>query len=771
MKKTHKFSALLISLLISLQVFAESPSIIPYPQKLIQKNGTFIFSKNTIIKETQKNACSEKIEQQFTDHFQLITGIKLQSKSALSTKTANFIRFKTNRDIVNEGYTLNITPDSIIIAASTESGFFYAIQTLYQLLPADIYGSKRSGIKKWTVPCIEIEDAPRFAYRGLHLDVCRHFFPVSFIKKYIDAMAIHKLNRFHWHLTDDQGWRIEIKKYPLLTQIGSYRNGTLKGYYFENFPQQFDNKRYGGFYTQEEAREIVAYAAKRQITVIPEIEMPGHAVAALAAYPEFSCNRKKLTVETKWGIFDDVFCARDTTFTFLENILTEVMDIFPSEYIHIGGDECPKTRWRTCPDCQNRIKSLGLKDEHELQSYFIQRIEKFVNNKGRKIIGWDEILQGGLAPNATVMSWNGIEGGITAAKSGHDAIMTPENMCYFDKYQDDPATEPTTIGGMLRISDVYGYEPVPASLTSEEAKHIIGAQANVWTEYILDSRHVEYMAFPRASALSEVLWTLPENKNQLRFNQAMIKQYQRYKAADIRASESFLSISAQMKTHENHKAVIELVSNVPNAKIYYTIDGREPNIHSQLYSTRVEIDKETTIRAQTYTGTKKTGKAFSKTYAANIASGLTYAKINQSSWLNGAVEYALTDGIFGDLQSLQRWQAFYGADDHQLVLDLKSPVNFSQVNIGILYLPGMRGLITPEITIAVSDDGIHFDSIASYKPTVPANSIRKIIRPEVRFPEVKKQFIKIICKNSGQSEGVKGILDNSLLFVDEIEVN
>jgi len=771
MKKTHRYLAISIFFVFSLQIFAVSPSIIPYPQKLIQKEGNFVFSKNTGYSENEPNSISAKTAIQFTSNFLKVTGINIKKNTESYKESVNFIRFCSNPDIVNEGYKLLVTPDSIIISASTESGFFYAIQTLYQLLPADIYSSKRSGIKKWTVPCVEIEDAPRFAYRGLHLDVCRHFFPVSFIKKYIDAMAIHKLNRFHWHLTDDQGWRIEIKKYPLLTQIGSYRNGTMKGYYYENFPQQFDNKRYGGFYTQEEAREIVAYAAERQITVIPEIEMPGHAVAALAAYPEFSCTRKNISVERKWGIFDDVFCPRDTTFAFLEDILTEVMDIFPSQYIHIGGDECPKTRWKTCPDCQKRINSLGLKDEHELQSYFIQRIEKFVNSKGRKIIGWDEILQGGLAPNATVMSWNGIEGGISAAQSGHDAIMTPENMCYFDKYQDDPATEPTTIGGMLRVSDVYGYEPVPATLTPDEAKHIIGAQANIWTEYILDSRHVEHMAFPRVSALSEVLWTLPENKNQLRFNQAMIKQYQRYKAEDIHASESFFSISAQVKTHENHKTLIELVSNVPNAKIYYTTDGSSPDIHSQFYNSPVEIDKKTTVRAQTYTGTKKIGKAFSKTYAANIASGLTYAKINQSSWLNGASEYALTDGIFGDVQSLQRWLAFYGADNHQLVLDLKSPVNFSQVNIGILYLPGMRGLITPEITIAVSDDGVHFDSIATYKPAIPADYMRRIIRPEIRFPGVKKQFIKITCKNSGQSEGVKGILENSLLFVDEIEVN
>jgi len=426
------------------------------------------------------------------------------------------------------------------------TGIFYALQTLYQLLPADIYGKNRSDIKKWEIPCVNIEDAPRFSYRGLHLDVCRHFFPVEFIKKYIDAMAIHKLNRFHWHLTDDQGWRIEIKKYPLLTEIGSQRPETLIGHYYENMPQQFDNKTYGGYYTQDEAREIVKYAASKFITVIPEIEMPGHAMAAIAAYPYLSCTQKPLNVATKWGVFDDVFCTRETNFTFLEDVLSEIMAIFPSEYIHIGGDECPKTRWKNCPDCQARIKKLKLKDEHELQSYFIQRIEKFVNAQGRKIIGWDEILEGGLAPNATVMSWRGIDGGIAAAKSGHNVIMTPMSHCYFDFYQAEPATEPTAIGGYVPLIKVYDFEPVPKVLTAEEAKYIIGAQANVWTEYITSASHVEYMAYPRASALSEVLWTNPENKNWTRFSANMLNAFDRFKALDINASKAFFDINAKV---------------------------------------------------------------------------------------------------------------------------------------------------------------------------------------------------------------------------------
>jgi hexosaminidase len=348
-----------------------------------------------------------------------------------------------------------------------------------------------------------MDDIPKFQWRGMHLDVSRHFFSKEFIKKYIDYLAMYKMNTFHWHLTDDQGWRIEIKKYPKLTEVGAWRNGSMTGHYTD---QTFDDIRYGGFYTQEEIKEIVAYAKERYITVVPEIEMPGHALAALASYPEFSCTGGPFEVGKSWGVFDDVFCPKDETFTFLENILAEVIALFPSEYIHIGGDECPKVRWKSCPKCQKRIKDEKLKDEHELQSYFIQRIEKFVNSKGRKIIGWDEILEGGLAPNAAVMSWRGTEGGIAAAKEKHFVVMSPGSHCYFDHYQGEPKNEPIAFGGYTNVEKVYSFNPIPKELSEEESKYILGAQANVWTEYINTPEHVEYMVFPRIAALSEVLW-------------------------------------------------------------------------------------------------------------------------------------------------------------------------------------------------------------------------------------------------------------------------
>jgi hexosaminidase len=390
------------------------------------------------------------------------------------------------------------------LAGGSSAGVFYGIQTLKQTVPSD-------PAEAYVLPSLEIVDRPAFPYRGMHLDVSRHFFDVAFIKKHLDAMAQAKMNTFHWHLTDDQGWRIEIKHYPRLTDVGAWRSGSQQGPYSL---QNFDTLRYGGFYTQDQIREVVAYAAERHITVVPEIEMPGHALAALAAYPQFSCNQKPLEVARGWGVFDDVFCAgNDETFVFLENVLREVFALFPSPYVHIGGDECPKTRWKSCARCQARMQAEGLKDEHELQSYFIQRMERFANANGRKIIGWDEILEGGLAPNATVMSWRGESGGKAAAQSGHDAIMTPGKPCYFDHYQAKPDGEPHAIGGFNPVQAVYLYPVVPAGLSPEEATHILGSQGNVWTEYMLTPDHVEYMMHPRMEALAEVLWTGPRKES------------------------------------------------------------------------------------------------------------------------------------------------------------------------------------------------------------------------------------------------------------------
>lgn len=510
-----KLLSILTLLFISTISFAQKSTlpIIPQPNELALKEGSFTISPTTKIVLRGADNFKKDIEW-FNDYLEKNYGFRLEFIQSES-KIGNFIQFE-HPDFeagFKENYHLDINKARIkIIAEDDGAGAFYALQSLVQLIsPQEVKSLKAAPKKSFEVPCLYIKDRPRYQWRGMHLDVCRHFFPVSFVKRYIDLIAAYKMNTFHWHLTEDQGWRIEIKKYPKLTSVGAWRSGTMVGSYKD---KKYDTIRYGGFYTQEEIKDVVAYATIRHITVVPEIEMPGHSLAAIAAYPWLSCNGQKQEVAKGWGVFDDVFCTKDSTFQFLQDVLTEVMELFPGKYIHIGGDECPKTRWKTCPNCQALIKKEKLKDEHELQSYFITRIEKFVNSKGKQIIGWDEILEGGLAPNAAVMSWRGTEGGIAAAKQKHFVVMSPGKPCYFDHYQSkDKSKEPLAIGGFNPLDSVYKYDPTPKVLNEQEREFIMGAQGNVWTEYILNEKHVEYMAVPRMIALSEVLWTQPENKD------------------------------------------------------------------------------------------------------------------------------------------------------------------------------------------------------------------------------------------------------------------
>lgn len=490
-----------------IQTFEKDLAIIPAPVSVKSLKGIFTFSEKSRIILSEK---SDDVKLA-ADFLALLvknpTGVDLKIEEGKKA-AGNSVFMKIDSSITNnEGYFLTVTKRKIIIRAKSAAGLFYAVQTLRQLMPVEVEKPNVVEGIRLTVPACEIIDEPRFTYRGMHLDVGRHMFPVEYIKRYIDVIALHKMNSFHWHLTEDQGWRIEIKKYPKLTEVGAFRKETLIGHGGKK-PFVFDGTPYGGFYTQEEIKEVIAYAKSRFVTVIPEIEMPGHALAALTAYPELSCTGGPFEVYTRWGVVEDVFCAgKEATFNFLQDVLAEVIDLFPSEYIHIGGDECPKARWEKCPLCQKRIKDEGLKDEHELQSYFIQRIEKFVRSKGRRIIGWDEILEGGLAPEATVMSWRGTAGGIQAAKQKHDVIMTPSRSVYLDYYQCEPDGQPLAIGGYLPLERVYSYNPMPSELNAEEQKYILGVQGNLWTEYVPTPEHMEYMAFPRAFAIAELGWT------------------------------------------------------------------------------------------------------------------------------------------------------------------------------------------------------------------------------------------------------------------------
>ena len=509
---------------------AHDYQIVPKPEKLTMTKGRFLINSNT------KIISGASLEGEATYLSEMIAKGSNRKLEILAEGSANGnINLKLDSLIESpEGYNLLVSYDHIIISGKTPAGVFYGIQSLRQLMPAAIETVEQE-LNELTIPGVEISDHPRYGYRGMHLDVGRHFFGVESVKKYLDLIAMHKMNTFHWHLTEDQGWRIEIKKYPKLTQTGAYRKGTAIGLAgTRNAPYTYDTIPYGGFYTQEEIKEVVAYAADRHITVIPEIELPGHSLAALAAYPEFGNATGPYEVAKRWGIFSEIYAPTDETFAFLEDVLTEVMELFPSKFIHIGGDEVLKKEWEESAYAQEVIKREGLKDEHELQSYFVQRIEKFLNKNGRDMIGWDEILEGGLAPNATVMSWRGIEGGVAAAKQHHNVIMTPGTHCYFDYYQapeDQRIEEPIT--GSTRhttVEKVYEYEPTPEDLSPEEASYILGAQGNVWTEYMPTWDRVEYKVLPRMTALSEVVWSSKEARNWDDFEMRLQQMAKRYDA-------------------------------------------------------------------------------------------------------------------------------------------------------------------------------------------------------------------------------------------------
>jgi hexosaminidase len=510
------------------------PTVIPRPLNMEVSKGKFHLNENTKIIVNHDDVQQTGVAAYLVELISPSTGFRPQVITQ-SSPEENSVYLKIDESVTGDrgGYHLQVNDLNVIITAPEPVGLFYGVQTLRQLLPVEIESNVVQPGFDWTVPAVEISDEPAFPYRGLHLDVSRHFFPISFIKKYIDLLALHKMNVFHWHLTDDQGWRLEIKKYPGLQEIASQRKETLLGHGLKK-PFVYDGKPYGGYYTQEEVKEVVKYAEERFVTVIPEIEMPGHAQAVLAAYPHLGCTGGPYETVTRWGVFPEVFCAgKEETFQFLEDVLLEVIELFPSQYIHIGGDECPKTRWEDCEFCQARIQAEGLKNEQELQSYFVHRMEEFLNQHGRNIIGWDEIMEGGLASGATVMSWQGEKGGIEAAKMGHDVIMTPVSHLYFDYYQTDPEGEPLAIGHFLPLEKVYSYHPVPDTLTREEAKFIIGAQGNLWSEYIKTPEHAEYMAFPRAIALAELVWTPVESKNYEDFLARLKNHYKRLDMLDV----------------------------------------------------------------------------------------------------------------------------------------------------------------------------------------------------------------------------------------------
>ena len=573
----------------------DSVSIIPQPLKTQPLKGEFKLTPSTSIQTNVNDPQLLSIAQMLSDNIYQFTKQRLLIKDLKGKGEHNAIILTIDKrnQSGTEGYNLLVSTDKIILASSDPHGLFYATETLVQLLPTKPVDAVK-------INAVAIEDKPRYPHRGMLLDVGRTFYQVDFVKKFIDYLAFHKMNTFHWHLTEDQGWRIEIKKYPKLTEVGAWRDGTLIGK-LDDLPHRYDGKRTGGFYTQDQIREIVAYAKQRYIEVIPEIEMPGHAQAALAAYPELSCSGGPFEVSQLWGVRNDIFCAgNEKTFTFMEDVLTEICDLFPSQYIHIGGDESPKIRWKNCVKCQNRMKAEGLANEDELQNYFINRIAKFLQTKNKKIIGWDEILNPGISNDATIMSWRGIKGGIAASKSKHNVIMAPESMVYLDYYQGEPSLEPVAIGGFTTLQKVYNYDPMPAGLTKDEQQYIQGAEGTMWSEYINTPSYAEYMLMPRMAALSEIMWAPAQNKNWESFKQRMEQQYNRYGILNINYSTSARNVQQKVMVDPSKSVSVTLFTNSYEPVIYYTLDGTTPTAQSKKYTNTIKIKPPYTIKAANF---------------------------------------------------------------------------------------------------------------------------------------------------------------------------
>lgn len=576
-------------------------SIIPQPQSVVEMDGTFTITKDTRICLDDMSEEMLRVAGFLNERLRQAAGFELEVVS--EPGKANFIAFR-NKEGVPESYTMNAGPDSFVVGYADGAGAFYAIQTLLQLLPVEIFSQEPQKGIEWTIPCCSISDAPRFKYRGMHLDVCLHYFDLEFLKRYIDIMAAHKVNRFHWHLTEDQGWRLEIKKYPLLTEKGQWRKETVIGSLGSGI---YDGIPHGGYYTQEQVKELVKYAADRYVTIIPEIELPGHALAAIACYPELSCGLEDhYETATRWGIFKQVYCPKESTFAFLEDVFDEVFELFPSELVHIGGDECPKASWKACPDCQALIKKLGLKDEYELQSYFVTRMEKYINSKGRQIIGWDEILQGGLAPNAKVMSWLGEEGGIKAAQQHHEVVMSPHQKYYLDYWQADPYSEPLAMSGPTTLRTMYEYEPVPEVLTKEESKYIIGVEGCVWTEYMPTPERVEYMAWPRMCAIAETGWTHSE-KDWDGFTRRLEKHFGRLDGMGVDYCDAFFNPMIVFHKDTPHNMIVSMTVDAPDAEIHYTLDGSVPTVDSPVYGIPFSINRSQVVSALAFRDGKPVG--------------------------------------------------------------------------------------------------------------------------------------------------------------------
>lgn len=776
----YKLSKLTSFFLFTMLMISCSPKptadyqVIPLPQNINAKSGKkFLLDDKTTIVFAKDNAMMQKNAAFLAKYIEAATGQTLKLEAG--DPTPGSISLQLGLVAENpEAYELSADGDKIVITGASEAGVFYGIQTLRKSINPSL-SSQKIEIE---FPEVEISDYPRFSYRGVHLDVARHFFSVEEVKTYIDMMALHNMNRLHWHITEDQGWRIEIKKYPKLTEIGSKRKETVIG---QN-SGKYDGKPYGGFYTQEEAKEIVRYAAEQYITVIPEIDLPGHMQAALAAYPELGCTGGPYEVWTMWGVSDNVLCVgTDETFKFLDDVMSEIIDIFPSEYIHVGGDECPKTKWEQCPKCQAKIKSLGIKSdskhtkEEYLQSYVINHVEKYLNSRGRQIIGWDEILEGGLSPNATIMSWRGEEGGIEAARQKHDVIMTPNSYLYFDYYQTkDLENEPFAIGGYVPLELVYSYEPYSKELTKEEQQYIIGVQANHWTEYMPTFSHVQYMALPRWAALAEVQWSNPADKNYDNFLTRLPRLIDWYKLEGYNYAKHVFDVNPRYESNPNDKTVDVFLSTLNDAPIYYTLDGTEPSESSPVFKDILKISETCTLKAAAI----RPNEGKSRTMKEDITfSKSTLKPIVSNQKINTRHEYGgvnmLVDGLKGSANFADgRWIGYSG-NDMEVVIDLEEPTEISQVELSTCVRKWDWIFDIRALSLWVSDNGEDFTMVASEDyPALKQDDKNGIYNHKLEFSPVKAKYVKVIALSERKiPDWHDGKGKSAFIFVDEVLVD
>ena len=747
---------------------AQGVNIIPKPVQLEVGTGNFVLDNQTTVVFNAKDKSLETAAVFLREYVKQISGIPLPFNDKKPKKVE--LKIANTSGVGAEGYWLDVTPGSIVITANTKAGIIYGMQSLFQTLPVVRTNAML------TVPVMKVKDYPRFAWRGMHLDVSRHFFSPDLVKTYIDLLASYKMNVFHWHLTDDQGWRIEIKKYPKLTEVGAWRvDETDKVWGDRPQAKEGEPATYGGYYTQEQISDIVAYAAERNITVVPELDVPGHSAAAIAAYPHLSCTQQHQLPLTggDYTNMSSNFCpGNDSVFIFLQDVYAEVISLFPSQYIHIGGDEVDKTSWKNCPKCQARIQQEGLKNEEELQSYFIKRMEKFILSKNRKMIGWDEILEGGLAPEAAVMSWRGERGGIEAAKMNHAVVMTPGNPVYFDHYQGDPASEPLAIGGFNTLKRVYEYEPVPKELTQQEAGYVLGAQANLWTEYVTTPSHVLYMMLPRMLALSEVVWSPKETKNWNNFNERLQYHFSRFDQRRIPYSKGNFKVEISPAT-QNGKLLASLSTEAYQGNVYYTLDGTTPDLQSKVYTSPVPIESSVTLKAVTVVNGKvmnaiPSQQHFVKHKAIGYPVSYTHP-ISRYYQADGAT--TLTDGVRGTMMIGKYWHGISGKD-LVATIDLGETKSIQSITLGCLQKYSDWIMLPQLVRFEVSIDGNTFHEVKTVTNPISVNERAATIKDFVAgFAPQQARFIRVTAKTlDGLPAGHPGEGKSAWIFADEIMV-